>query len=158
MVSSFYGAGTVTGHTLDELPVWALELLDGARVARLGLVDDDGGPRVLPVTFARLGGVLWSAIDDKPKRRPGAELARVRWLRARPHAALTIDRYDDDWAQLAWVQVLGRVTVLDTTGHEAALDALAARYEQYRARPPGGPLLRLEPERALCWRASETTS
>jgi PPOX class probable F420-dependent enzyme len=154
MVSSFYGAGTVAAHTLDELPGWARELLDGAPVARLGLIDDDGGPRVMPVTFARVGGALWSAVDDKPKRRPGAELARVRWLRERPRAALTVDRYDDDWARLAWVQVLGAVTVLEAEGEDAALDALAARYPQYRERRPGGPLLRLEPERVLCWRAA----
>jgi PPOX class probable F420-dependent enzyme len=109
---------------------------------------------VLPVTYARCGGALWSAVDDKPKRRAGEDLARVRWLRADPRAALTVDRYAEDWSQLAWVQVLGEVTVLDVAGQADALAALAARYPAYRERPPGGPLLRLEPHRALCWRAS----
>jgi hypothetical protein len=53
------------------------------------------------------------------------------------------------------VQVLGTVTVLAVAGQEEALAALAARYPAYAERPPGGPLLRLEPRRALCWRASE---
>jgi PPOX class probable F420-dependent enzyme len=144
----------VTSGTLEQLPSWALELLHEAPVARLGLLDGEGRPRVLPITYALAGGALWSAIDDKPKRVPGDQVARVRWLRARPESALTVDHYDADWARLAWVQVLGRTEVLEVPGHEHALDALAARYPAYRAQPPGGPLLRLTPERVLCWRAT----
>lgn len=138
---------------LDTLPFWASELLREARVAHLGLLDDDARPRVLPVTFALLDGELWSAVDDKPKRRPGDELARVRWLRARPASSLTIDRYDDDWSRLAWVQVLGSTAIVDVAGHDRVVDALAVRYPAYLERRPPGPLLRLTPERALCWRA-----
>jgi PPOX class probable F420-dependent enzyme len=136
-----------------ELPAWAAALLEEGRVAHLGLRDGAGAPRVLPVTYARCAGALWSAVDDKPKRRAGAELARVRWLRADPRAALTVDRYADDWSQLAWVQVLGEVTVLEVDDHPDALAALAGRYPAYRERAPRGPLLRLEPRRVLCWRA-----
>lgn len=118
------------------------------------MIDDDGGPRVLPVTFALAGGALWSAVDQKPKRRPGAELARVRFLRSRPAASLCVDRYDDDWSRLAWVQVLGRVAVMDEDQPPAAaLGALAQKYSQYRERPPAGPFLRLDAARVLCWRA-----
>jgi PPOX class probable F420-dependent enzyme len=136
--------------TLDELPGWAAQLLEESRVGHLGFLDEDGAPRVQPVTYARVGEALWSAIDDKPKRRPVP--ARVRRLQADGRAALTVDRYDDDWTRLAWVQVLGEVTVLDEL-REDVLTALAARYAPYRERPPRGPLLRLEPRRLLCWRA-----
>jgi PPOX class probable F420-dependent enzyme len=87
-------------------------MLDDARVAHLGLLDADGHPRVLPVTFAIARGAIWSAIDHKPKRRRGQDLARVGWLRERPRSALTVDRYDDDWTRLAWVQVLGVTAVV----------------------------------------------
>jgi PPOX class probable F420-dependent enzyme len=142
---------------LARLPAWARELLDTAPVGHLGLLDGDGRPRVMPVTFAVVGHELWSAVDEKPKRRPGGELARVRWLRSRPDSALTVDRYDDDWDRLAWVQVLGETTVVDadTDAGHAALAALAARVPQYRAQPPRGPFLRLVPRRALWWRASD---
>jgi PPOX class probable F420-dependent enzyme len=143
--------------TLDDVPRWAAELLRTERVAHLGLLDDEGRPRVLPVTFAILDGAVWSAIDDKPKRRPGEELARVRWLRARPRSALTVDHYDDDWARLAWVQLVGETAVLPVAAHERAAEALAARYRAYRERPPRGPLLRLAPERVLWWRAADRT-
>src|SRR6476659_4771947 len=95
---------SLKSKTLDELPAWAGKLLEQARVARIGLLDDGGAPRVLPVTFARAGDDLCIAVDHKPKRGTG-ELARVRWLRADPRAALTVDRYSDEWGRLAWVQV-----------------------------------------------------
>ena len=142
------------GTTLESLPGWAGDLLEEVRVGHLGLLDDDGRPRVLPVTFAVAGGAAWTAVDHKPKRVPGERLARVRWLEQRPGSTLTVDRYDDDWSRLAWVQLVGRAAVLEAARHPEILTVLAERYPQYRERPPGGPLLRLIPERVLCWRAS----
>jgi PPOX class probable F420-dependent enzyme len=135
--------------TLDDLPDWARDLLDAARVARLALLDERDLPRVLPVTFAVWEGAVWSAIDRKPKR--AAEPARVRRLRRRPEAALLVDRYDDDWSRLAWLELRGPVTIHPLG---PALEALERRYEQYRAEPPQGPLLRLEPRDAVWWRAA----
>lgn len=103
------------------------------------------------MTFAVADSAVWSAIDDKPKQR--REPARLRYLRRRPDAALCVDRYDDDWDGLAWVQLLGTVTILAIDDAPAAVAALTARYAAYRERRPPGPLLRLEPARALCWRA-----
>jgi PPOX class probable F420-dependent enzyme len=134
--------------TLEEAPAWAGRLLETERVARLGLLDESDRPRVLPVTFALYEGELWSAIDRKPKR-PG-EPARVARLRRRPDAALLVDVYDDDWSRLAWVELRGPVTIEPLL--EAPLAALAAKYPQYVAQPPQGPLLRLAPERVSCWR------
>jgi PPOX class probable F420-dependent enzyme len=135
----------------SDLPAWGHELIEAERVARLAFCDRDDRPRVLPVTFALADGAIWSAIDRKPKR--AAEPARVRWLRRRPEAALCVDRYDDDWSRLAWVQLLGRVEVLDLAAARPGIEALTARYPQYRVEPPPGPVLRLEVERALHWRA-----
>ena len=59
-------------------------------MARLGLIDDHGAPRVLPVTYAVSDGKLVTVVDHKPKRVAGERLARVRWLRARPSAAMTV--------------------------------------------------------------------
>jgi PPOX class probable F420-dependent enzyme len=139
--------------TLETLPPWALALLERERVGRLAFLDDADRPRVLPITFALAGGAVWSAIDDKPKRRP--EPARVEWLRRRPEAALCVDVYADDWSKLAWVQLLGRVDVVPVAEGATGLDALAERYPAYRAKRPPGPLLRLAVERALSWRATD---
>jgi PPOX class probable F420-dependent enzyme len=138
---------------LDTVPDWARELIARARVARLAYVDGDDRPRVLPVTFAVADGFVWTAIDDeKPKRR--AEPARIEYLRRRPEAALVVDEYDDDWTRLAWVQLLGRVDVVAADGAPEAMEALQAKYSQYARRPPPGPLLRLDAERVLRWRAA----
>jgi PPOX class probable F420-dependent enzyme len=118
----------------------------------MGLLDEEGAPRVLPVTFAVAEGRIWSAIDQKPKRT--VEPARLRFLRRDPRAALTVDRYSDDWEELAWVQVLGSVRILDASAAAAGLTALSEKYDQYREKTPPGPLLALEPERYLWWRAA----
>jgi PPOX class probable F420-dependent enzyme len=139
---------------LETLPDWARELLAAERVARLAFVDDGDRPRVLPVTFAVAGDAVWTAIDDeKPKR--AAEPARVRYLERRPDAALLVDVYDDDWARLAWVQLLGHVDVLPVDSSPEAIAALAGKYEQYAKHTPPGPLLRLTADRALHWRATD---
>jgi PPOX class probable F420-dependent enzyme len=136
-----------------ELVAWANELLENARVARLGILDLEGAPRVLPVTFAVAEGRIWSAIDRKPKRT--GEPSRLRFLRRDPRAALTVDRYSDDWEELAWVQVLGKVSIVDVGEGQAALAALSAKYEPYREEAPPGPLLALQPDRYLSWRAAD---
>ena len=138
---------------LASLPAWAGGLIVSSRVGRLAFADADDHPRVLPVTYAVDGEEIWSAIDRKPKRTP--EPARVRWLRRRPQAALCVDVYDDDWSRLAWVQILGRVEVLELAAGAPGIEALVDKYPQYRDAPPPGPLLRLAPERALHWRAAD---
>ena len=137
---------------MSNLPTWARELVTSARVARLGLIDDTGRPRVLPVTFALVGDQAWTAVDQKPKRSPGGELARVRWLRRRPEATLLVDRYAEEWSRLAWVQLLGQVVILPDADPPAEL---VAKYEPYRRQPPQGPLLRLDVERTVYWRAGQ---
>jgi len=138
--------------SLDTAPGWARELVARARVARLGYLDGEDRPRVLPVTFAVAGGFVWSAIDEKPKRR--AEPARVGYLRRRPEASLLVDEYDDDWARLGWVQMSGRVEVVPAATAVEAMEALASKYSQYAAGAPPGPLLRFEVGRVVCWRAA----
>ncbi|HUA50112.1 MAG TPA: pyridoxamine 5'-phosphate oxidase family protein [Solirubrobacteraceae bacterium] len=138
--------------SVAKLPAWARALLESARVAHLGVVDDDGHPRVLPVTFALSGGALVTAADHKRKEVPAERLARVRWLRARPRAALTVDRYDDDWSRLAWVQAVGTATIRDAVDAPEAIAALTERYEQYRAHAPAGPVIELAPDRFVWWR------
>jgi PPOX class probable F420-dependent enzyme len=126
-------------------------LLATAQVGRLGVIDDKNRPRVLPVTFALAGDALVTAIDHKRKDVPISQLARLRWLRARPTAALTVDHYEEDWSRLAWVQALGAVRILDDAPN--AIAALTARYAQYREHPLVGPVIELTPERIIWWKA-----
>jgi PPOX class probable F420-dependent enzyme len=139
--------------SVADVPGWARALLDDSRVARLGILDDEGAPRVLPVTYAVLDDAIVTAIDHKRKAVPPDRLARLRWVRARPRVALTVDHYDDDWSQLSWVQAIGPITILEAAGAAEAIAALTARYAPYRNQPPSGPVLALAPERVQWWRA-----
>ena len=138
--------------TLETLPGWARDLLASGRVAHLAYLDEHDHPRVLPVTFAVASGAVWSAIDEKPKRRP--EPARLRHLRRRSDAALLVDVYDDDWSRLAWVQLLGTVDVLPLESAPEAMEALADKYAPYAERTPPGPLLRLSVQGSRQWRST----
>lgn len=138
---------------VGSYPDWVRTMLAEERVARLGFLDRGGGPRVLPIVFVLQGKAAWTAIDRKPKRDPTGELARLRFLRSRPEVALTVDRYDEDWSRLAWVQLLGIASIVPASQAKGALAALAGKYEQYVSASPPGPLIRIEPRRMLCWRA-----
>lgn len=126
----------------------------GARVARLATLRPDGTARLVPITFVLLDGLVCSAVDDvKPKRSP--HLARLDDVRRDPRAAVLVDRYTDDWAQLWWVRIDGTATVHDAGDvAERARAALADKYVPYAAKPPQGPVLMLTPTRWTGWSAS----
>jgi PPOX class probable F420-dependent enzyme len=131
-----------------------LALAATARVARLATLDADGRPHLVPIVFAIDGGTLYSAVDDKPKRRD-RELRRLRNARERPAATVLVDHYDEDWQELWWVRIDGTARVLDS-GAEAdrALALLAAKYEQYVHRPPHAPVLAVDIDGTSAWRAT----
>jgi PPOX class probable F420-dependent enzyme len=130
------------------------ERVAAARVARLATIDGDGRPHLVPITFVLRGDVLYSAVDDaKPKRT--RRLRRIENARARPDVTVLVDRYDDDWTRLWWVRLRGRARVLDGGGEaEAALALLTAKYEPYRERPPGLPVLAVDLAEWSGWSAS----
>ena len=125
------------------------ERLAAARVARLATADAAGAPHVVPVTFALDGDRIVTAVDQKPKST--TDLKRLRNIAANPFVALLADHYDDDWSTLWWVRADGLGRVLDSAPE--ALTLLAAKYEQYRLTPPGGPFLAIEVERWSGWAA-----
>jgi PPOX class probable F420-dependent enzyme len=135
------------------MPSWpaatAEERLAAARVGRLATVTAHGRPHVVPVCFALHDGRIYTAVDAKPKATRA--LARLEHVRATGRAALLVDHYEEDWTRLWWVRVDGTAAVLDS---EPALDALAVKYEHYRAQRPGGPLIAITPERWRSWAAS----
>jgi PPOX class probable F420-dependent enzyme len=124
-----------------------------AAVARLATVDPDGRPHLVPIAFALLGDTLYSAVDAKPKR--SRVLRRIENARERPDVTVLVDHYEDDWTRLWWVRLRGRARVLDG-GDEAvrALEALAAKYEQYRDEPPGLPVLAVDLDDLRGWSAT----
>jgi PPOX class probable F420-dependent enzyme len=126
--------------------------LAAARVGRLATVRPDGRPHVVVCCYAVEGDRLWTAIDAKPKA--GGRLQRLENVRAHPWASLLVDHYEEDWEQLWWVRVDGAAAVLEKgNDEERAIAALSAKYEQYAASPPAGPVIALAIERVTGWSA-----
>ncbi|MFQ6143447.1 TIGR03668 family PPOX class F420-dependent oxidoreductase [Streptomyces seoulensis] len=144
-----------------------------ARVARLATVDAAGRPRLVPVVFAVYaaddgydgydghGGYgLVTAVDHKPKRT--ARLARLCDIGANPAVCLLVDAYDEDWDRLWWARADGTARVVapdapdpgDRERCAAARARLCGKYPQYRAAPPGGPVIDVAVHRWSGWRAA----
>lgn len=139
-----------------------LAFLDGHRVARLATVDGRGAPSLVPVCFARieLGGepVVVSALDDKPKRVDGRDLARVRNIAANPAVALLVDDYVEEWSALAFARFKGKARLIEhgETGHAEAIAALREKYAQYRAMPiDERPVVAIGNLRAFSWTGAD---
>jgi PPOX class probable F420-dependent enzyme len=107
--------------------------LEQQRVGRLATVDDAGRPHAVPICFALVDGVIYTPIDEKPKRTTGKPLRRVRNILAHPDVCLVVDVYDEDWTRLRWLQVRGVAALVEDAGErERGIAALRGKYEQYR--------------------------
>ncbi|MEU6037321.1 TIGR03668 family PPOX class F420-dependent oxidoreductase [Actinomadura sp. NPDC047616] len=127
--------------------------LTSVPVVRLATVDEHGRPHLVPVTFAVRRGVLYTAVDHKPKR--SRDLRRLANIRANPHVSLLADHYDDDWERLWWVRADGHARVIeDDAGMAEPIALLRDRYAQYRDRPPEGPVIAVTIDAWSGWSAS----
>ena len=123
------------------------------RVARLGTLGPDGGPHLVPITFALVADQLVFAIDHKPKTTP--QLARLRNLRRDPRVTVLADHYADDWSTLWWVRIDGLATEVTGSERERAVEELVVRYRQYRETRPDGPVVSVRITRLQGWSASD---
>jgi PPOX class probable F420-dependent enzyme len=133
-----------------------ITFLEFQRVARLATVDEHGRPHAIPVCYALLDGRLYTPIDEKPKRDAARPLRRIRNILANPNVCLVVDRYDEDWSHLAWLQVRGLATLVeDPDERRRAHTALRDRYPQYRTMDlESRPLIKITPERIVAWQAA----
>jgi len=122
----------------------------GARSGHLGTVRPDGRPHVVVVTFAVAEGNIVTAIDHKPKRTE--RLQRLVNIEANPSVTFLVDHYENDWNRLWWARADGPASIHTSGGvRDAAIEALCAKYDQYRDRPPEGPVIVIEPDRVISW-------
>jgi len=128
----------------------SLDRFARARVARLATTGADGRPHLVPATFAVHGEVVVIAVDHKPKTT--TNLRRLRNIRENDQVSLLVDHYDEDWRRLWWVRVDGTARVLTDEAERAEPVAwLCAKYEQYRERPPTGPVIRIDVVKVVSW-------
>lgn len=134
----------------------ALARLRSARVGHLATITPGSRPHVVPFVFAVVQDgsairVYW-AVDDKPKRSP--RLQRIRNIETNPAVELVVDGYDEDWSALWWVRVSGASRiVLEPQERADALAALEAKYPQYAAARPHGPVVAIDVETIAGWEA-----
>jgi len=109
------------------------KFLEAARVARFATVGLSGQPHVVPICYAMVETTAYFTIDEKPKKRAGAPLKRLRNLIDHPKAALVVDHYEEDWSRLGWVMLQGRAEVLyGGAEHDHAQSQLRGRYVQLK--------------------------
>lgn len=124
--------------------------LASSRVARLATVGADGRPHLVPVVFAVDGDELVVPLDGKPKRVDARRLRRVRNVEETGRACLLVDRWSEDWSQLAWLMLECRAWVADVSAGD--LERLRSRYPQYADVAVVGAI-RLAPEHVVEWAA-----
>ena len=127
--------------------------LNGRRVGRLATADAGGRPHVVPACFA-LGALgVYITVDEKPKRKTGQPLKRIRNILENPSVALVVDRYDEDWSRLGWVMVRGSAEILENGDeHDRAQALLRDRYPQYRRMALESlPVIAVRAERVTSW-------
>ena len=142
-----------------------MDVLASARRAVLATIREDGSPRLVPITYAVAHDgdamVLYSALDEKPKSVGDVHaLARVRDIVARPRVSIVVDRWSEDWAELAWLRLDGTASLLEPADpaaaaeHAEAISLLRQRYPQYATqRLEGLPVMRVAVDRVKEWRA-----
>jgi len=142
-----------------------MQLLSTARRAVLATLGGDGRPRLVPIAFAMAdeGGavVLYSALDEKPKTVSDVrQLARVKDIAARPAVSVLVDRWSEEWDELAWIRLDGTARLLepaiaaDAAEHGLALRLLRERYPQYASqRLHERPVIRIAVEHVARWSA-----
>lgn len=140
-----------TGKMTPEQARWCFAQ---ARVARLATADAGGRPHLVPMVFALASNTIYTAVDAKSKR--STSLRRLANIAANPRVAALVDHYDDDWTALWWVRADGSGRMVDAGEPEGrkAIARLMARYPQYRARPPHGPVLAIDVGRWSSWTAA----
>jgi PPOX class probable F420-dependent enzyme len=129
----------------------ALALLDESRVGRLATIRPDGGPHIVPITFAVVDRTVVTMVDQKPKTT--TKLQRLANIDADHRVGLLVDQWSEDWRRLRWARFDGTAEIHhdDSEHWEIARDALVARYDQYRDQPPNGPVIVITIENVTGW-------
>jgi len=96
---------------------------------------------------------VWTAVDAKPKST--RSLRRLANIESNPRVSMLVDQYEDDWSALWWVRIDGAATLVsvDSDDGPRALSALSAKYSQYAAETPLGPLIRIAVDNWTSWSA-----
>jgi PPOX class probable F420-dependent enzyme len=121
-------------------------------VAILATVTPDGAPHLVPVVFALVDDVVYTAVDAK--RKSTHRLRRLANIEGDPRVSVMVDHYSDDWTQLWWVRADG-VAAIHYHGEDmaTAYAELRRKYLQYQRVSLDGPVVTIAVHRWSSWLA-----
>ena len=125
------------------------EVIASARRGVLTTIDKEGAPHAVPVVFAIYNDLIVTPIDRKPKTTRA--LGRRKNIELNPRVALLVDRWSEDWTELAWVMIRGSASVQPANRSMGEVDAIIARYPEYRDTLSGSDIILVAPERISWW-------
>lgn len=140
---------------MPQFSEWEHDLLNRSRVARLATVDEKNNPHVVVVVYAFDGNIIFTPIDEKPKKDPSKKLKRIKNIENNRAVSILIDEYYEDWSRLVWVQVRGRADIVETGRlYSKGISSLVAKYKQYEEmKIDDKPLIIIHPTKVVSWRA-----
>ena len=137
-----------------------IDFISAAPIAHLATASGAGEPHNVPLCFWFDGARFYFVIDEKPKRKTGTAIKRMKNIAANPRVALLVDHYDDDWTRLAYVLINGVAKVIDDAiEYSRAIENLRNKYPQYRRMQLSSeknPIVRIDPDRVHAWGARFT--
>ena len=133
------------------------DFIESARIGHLATVSGAGEPHNIPLCFWFDGSRFYFVIDEKPKRKSGAEIKRMKNIAENPQVALVLDHYDEDWRRLAYVLIRGDARIVeDGAEYALVIQHLRHKYAQYHTMlltQEKNPAIRIEPEHVYAWGA-----
>ncbi|MFW9902765.1 MAG: pyridoxamine 5'-phosphate oxidase family protein [Candidatus Thorarchaeota archaeon] len=129
-----------------EISSDAKKFLDEGRVLRIATVDKNGSPHLAPFCYWFQDDVVY--ILTRP------DTITVKNLRKNPKAAIIVDYYDEDWSQLKFCMIKGKITLIED--REEVLKFHTVRGEKYSQQgdPTGRTfvVIRLKPSKVVTLR------
>jgi PPOX class probable F420-dependent enzyme len=119
-------------------------------IVRLATSNAVGQPHIVATTFVVAHGLIFSAIDNKPKR--SRNLKRLRNIQTNPRVSVLADHYEDDWSQLWWTRADGTAIVIESEQDMVEpIRLLGEKYWHYRKDRPEGPVIAVTVDRWTGW-------
>lgn len=107
------------------------EYLTGKERGFLATVGRGGVPSVVPVCFIYSDGMIYTALDRKPKTK--GKLARTQNILLNTRVAFVVDEYSADWRRLSYALVHGKADfVADLEESRKVTEMLLRKYPQYK--------------------------
>jgi PPOX class probable F420-dependent enzyme len=134
----------------------AKDIITRARVARLGTVDGNNQPYVIPVVFVFDGAYFFIPLDRKTKTVTPGDLRRVKNIEKNAKVALIIDQYSEAWEKLWFIMIMGQAGIIKKKDQVALLKEihkmLITKYPQYRSLGMGESCIKIQPLKVTSWK------